>query len=151
MQWCAEKNAGFTSPKVRKPVRPVIGSGDYGNKAINVADQQREPNSLLNWMEHMLRVRKECPEFGWGELTVLKTRQESVLAHRCQWKNGAAIAVHNLANEKTTIAIKLEDGERLYELLGDRQKQDGPEAREVDLEAYGYRWFRVGGKQWLQP
>ena len=105
MQWCADKNAGFTPPKVRQPIRPVIADGDFGNEVINVADQQRDPQSLLNWMEHLLRVRKECPEFGWGTFTVLKTKPASVLAHRCEWKDGAVIAVHNFAKTKASASL----------------------------------------------
>jgi maltose alpha-D-glucosyltransferase / alpha-amylase len=88
MQWCAEPNAGFTPPGVRDPVRPIIFGGDYGYERVNVADQQRDTRSLLNWTEHLLRVRKECPEFGWGEYSVLETGRPSVLAHRCEWKGG---------------------------------------------------------------
>jgi maltose alpha-D-glucosyltransferase/alpha-amylase len=151
MQWSAEKNAGFTRPKVRQPIRPVIGDGDFGNEVINVADQQREPESLLNWMEHLLRIRRECPEFGWGTFAVLKTRPASVLAHRCEWKNGAVIAVHNLAKAKATVHVELGQGERLFELLGERRHKGVDDPRSVELDGYGYRWFRVSGKQWMQP
>lgn len=129
----------------------MIGEGDFGNEVINVADQQREPQSLLNWMEHLLRVRKECPEFGWGTAAVLKTQQAGVLAHRCEWKDGAVIAVHNLAKAKATVQVELSPGERLFELLGDRRHKGVDDPGSVELDGYGYRWFRVGGKQWMQP
>jgi maltose alpha-D-glucosyltransferase/alpha-amylase len=150
MQWSSDKNAGFTTPNVRHLIRSVI-TGDYGPEVINVADQQRDPQSLLNWMEHVLRIRKECPEFGWGSLTVLNSRDESVLAHRCEWNDGAVIAVHNMAKTRVTADVELGHDERLFELLGDRRHQSVEDPRSVEVDGYGFRWFRVAGRHWKQP
>ena len=45
--------------------------GAFGPKAINVAAQRTDPDSLLNWFERLIRRRRECPELGFGTLTVL--------------------------------------------------------------------------------
>ena len=34
-------------------VRPVINDDVYGYKKVNVAEQRRDPQSLLNWTERM--------------------------------------------------------------------------------------------------
>ena len=34
-------------------------------------DQRTDPESLLNWFERLIRLRKELPEIGWGTCTVL--------------------------------------------------------------------------------
>src|SRR6202041_1249745 len=60
MQWSSQPQAGFT--KSDHPVLPVISDGPYGFQYVNVADQRRDPNSLLNWMERIIRMRKEVPE-----------------------------------------------------------------------------------------
>src|SRR4051812_1155805 len=36
-----------------------------------VAAQRRDPESLMMWMERLIRRRRECPELGWGRVTVL--------------------------------------------------------------------------------
>jgi glycosidase len=64
MQWSTEPNAGFTQSA--KPLMPVIADGAYSYPHINVAAQRRDPDSLLNWMERMIRMRKEIPEIGWA-------------------------------------------------------------------------------------
>src|SRR5246500_1902127 len=69
MQWSTEPHGGFT--KSDKPVVPVIEEGPYGFGQVNAAVQRREPNSLLNWMERIIRMRKEVPEVGWGDFAVL--------------------------------------------------------------------------------
>src|SRR3984885_3949591 len=64
MQWSTEPNAGFT--KSDKPIMPVISSGAYGFEHVNAAAQRRDPDSLLNWMECIIGMRKEVAVIGWG-------------------------------------------------------------------------------------
>src|SRR5947209_1308644 len=84
MQWSTEKNAGFTTSD--KPVLPVISDGPYGYEHLNVAEQRRNPDSLMNWMERMIRMRKEAPEIGWGEFAFLRAGTNEVLAMRYTWR-----------------------------------------------------------------
>lgn len=69
MQWSSEPNGGFTN--AQKAERPLIESGPFSYREVNVDRQRRDPNSLLNWTVRMIRLRKECPEIGWGEWTAL--------------------------------------------------------------------------------
>src|SRR5262249_26425542 len=69
MQWSDDLQAGFST--ARKTVLPVIRKGPYGYERINVEAQRRDVNSLLNWTERIIRLRKECPEIGWGTYKVL--------------------------------------------------------------------------------
>ena len=54
MQWANIPNGGFSPADVKTwlPVNPNYADG------INVKDQQTNPNSLLNYYKHLLRVRK---------------------------------------------------------------------------------------------
>lgn len=149
MQWSSELNAGFSAAPPDQLIRPVITQEEYGYKHLNVIDQRRDPESLLNWMERAIRIRKECPEFGWGTWQIIETGNPSVFAHRCEWRNGVVIAVHNLAREacNVTLELKDQDAERLIDLLGDQPyKPIEGTSHHVQLEGYGYRWFRVGGQ-----
>src|SRR5260370_23954229 len=51
MQWTSERHGGFS--RARRIVRPVIDDPVYGYETVNVADQPRDPHSLLNWAERM--------------------------------------------------------------------------------------------------
>ena len=73
MQWTDDATAGFTRAKPRKLLRP-LAEGRFGPLAVNVAAQRRDPDSLLNWMERVTRRRRDTPELGWGEWTVLPQR-----------------------------------------------------------------------------
>ena len=152
MQWSGEANAGFTSGG--SPIVPVIAAGPYGYQHINVAEQRRAPDSQLNWMERMIRMRKEVPEVGWGVFAVLDAGSPEILALRYDWRNNAVLFLHNLSAIPREVdfepgATGLHAG-LLVNLLSDDHSQPDENGRHcVLLEPYGYRWFRVGGLDYL--
>jgi maltose alpha-D-glucosyltransferase/alpha-amylase len=116
--------------------------------AVNVAAQRRDPDSLLNWMERLIRRRRESPEFGWGEMTVLDASDDAVLAHRCEWEDSLVVAVHNLSAEPRAVKVDVGDApdvDRLVDLLATTEPVHRFEAAtlELKLEGYGYRWYRL--------
>jgi len=150
MQWSHEENGGFSAAPREKLIRPVISGGDYGYERVNVADQQRDPDSLLNWMKRLMRVRKECPEIGRGAANVQEADEPSVIMCRCEWKDRAVLMMHNLADKP--VAIRLDPGEHqcqcLIELLADSECACIEHAQRIDLPGYGCRWFRLCGGRW---
>ncbi|MDP8925275.1 MAG: hypothetical protein M3O34_20715, partial [Chloroflexota bacterium] len=40
--------------------------GEYAFERVNVGTQRADPDSLLNWMAALIRVRRECGEIGVG-------------------------------------------------------------------------------------
>lgn len=60
VQWSAEDNAGFTSGKPWFSVNP-----NYTR--VNVAAQEEDPDSLLNFYRALLAYRKQEPLVLWGE------------------------------------------------------------------------------------
>jgi maltose alpha-D-glucosyltransferase/alpha-amylase len=152
MQWSTEPNGGFT--KSDRPITPVICDGAYGYPHTNVADQRRDPNSLLNWMERMIRMRKEVPEIGWGDFSFIATGQREVLAMRYNWRNNTVLFLHNLCSRPLEVRFLLkEDAEKdcvLVNLLSNDHSQPGANDEHcVVLEPYGYRWYRVGGLDYI--
>ena len=145
MQWSDEPQAGFSS--ARKTTLPVISKGPWGYRRVNVESQRRDPNSLLNWMERMIRLRKECPEFGWGDYKILKTRSKHVLAILYEWRNNSILTVHNFHERPAAVTLRLggEAGQRLINLwVGEHSNADREGTHSIVLDGYGYRWYRVG-------
>jgi maltose alpha-D-glucosyltransferase / alpha-amylase len=152
MQWSTEPNAGFT--KSTKPVLPVIDKGAYAFQHVNVAAQRRDPNSFLNWMERIIRMRKEVPEIGWGNFSFVSTRAREILALRYDWRNNSVLCVHNLSPEPREVRFTLNgQGEEpcvLVNLLSEDHSHPEDGTRHcILIEPYGYRWFRVGGLDYL--
>ena len=152
MQWSTEPHAGFTESD--KPGSPVIDKGPYGYEHVNVAKQRRDPNSMLNWTERIIRMRKEVPEVGWGDFKVIATRDPAVLVIRYDWRNNSVLFVHNLDDKPREVSFAVglpgEAGELLVNLLSEDHSRANDKSRHtLLLEAYGYRWYRVGGLDYL--
>ncbi|MGI0483886.1 alpha-amylase family protein [Pantanalinema rosaneae CENA516] len=147
MQWSNAVNGGFSSADPDRVILPVISDGEYGYHHLNVNIQRRNPESLLNWMKQAIRLRKECPEFGWGNWQILELNHPSVIAHRCEWQGEVVMAVHNLAKTACRVTLALPDdvGKCLIDLFADQPDQTiaGAEHK-LELGGYGYRWFRMG-------
>jgi maltose alpha-D-glucosyltransferase / alpha-amylase len=144
MQWSDAPNGGFSSASSDALTRPVIKEREYGYKRVNVATQERDPGSLINWMEHIIRIRKQCPEFGLGKWQILETDEPCVFAHSCEWEGSSVIALHNLADKPCTARLKSYFDKHLIDIFGDSQYESlDINSPSIRLSAYGYRWFRV--------
>jgi maltose alpha-D-glucosyltransferase / alpha-amylase len=145
MQWADEANAGFSTAHPEALQQPVIADGPFSYQEVNVARQRRDPGSLLNRIERMIRYRREAPEFGWGEWRLIETSDPSVLAMRYEWEGRVVIAAHNLNRKACRIKLKLDEpGEvHLIDLLGDDVVEVGDDSYEMKIEGYGYRWIRI--------
>ncbi|HYY24212.1 MAG TPA: alpha-amylase family protein [Candidatus Udaeobacter sp.] len=146
MQWNSEPQAGFSTSG--KLIRPVIGKGPFRYDQVNVEAQRRDPGSLLSWTACMIRLRKECPEIGWGDWKLLSSGAPNVLAIRYDWRGNSLVVVHNFSDKPCEARIKpgSEGADRLVNLLvKDESTADATGTHRIALEAYGYRWYRVGG------
>lgn len=144
MQWTAEEGAGFSSAE--KLIHPVIDKGFFSYEHVNVEAQRRDPDSLLNWMTALIRLRKECPEIGWGSWQLVDVKNVSVLGMCYQWEENYVLAFHNFSDKPLEIVFPA----RLTgkNLLADLMKNETFTADEngkftVPMMAYGYRWFRA--------
>ena len=154
MQWSNEPRGGFT--KSDRPFLPVISGGPYGFEHVNAATQRRHPESLLNWTERIIRMRKEVPEIGWGNFQIVSSRDSAVLIIRYDWRNNSVLFVHNFNSKPREISFSVglsgEDVEsgRLLNLLSEDHSRGDREGRHrLVIEGYGYRWYRIGGLDYL--
>ena len=146
MQWSEEPAAGFSTARPRRFPTPVT-TGEFGPLAVNVVAARRDPASLLNWFERLMRRRRETPELGLGTWSVIANDQPSVLAHRCDWDGSTVVAVHNFAAEPCRLAVPLEG---LDDAVGAEDLLDGTGEHPLDepvlhltLDGYGYQWLRI--------
>ncbi|QCR23875.1 alpha-amylase family protein [Pontibacter sp. SGAir0037] len=144
MQWSPERNGGFSEAAPSKLPRPSIAQGDYAYTRVNVIRQQHDKNSMLNWMEHTIRLRRQYLEIGNGELEILKTNHKAVFAHTCRL-HCFVLAVHNMSREEVSVTLPIleEEHESVLELMSDNGNYTLPKKGELKLNAYGYRWFYI--------
>ena len=135
MQWSSERHRGFTTAS--RPARPLAPG------TAEVAAQRRDPDSLLTWMELLIRRRRECPELGWGSITLLESGDPAVLAHRADWDGSTVVAVHSLAEEPRAVTLEVGEAEAAVDLFGADELKPRAGRVRVELGRYGHRWFRV--------
>lgn len=146
MHWTDQPQAGFSLAE--KTVYPVIDEGPYRYERVNVETQRRDPDSMLNATAGLIRLRKECPEIGWGDWKILPVNASSVLAMLYTWRGCSLLIVHNFDDKPHEAKLRPDcaGGEVLHNLIEeDRSEADAKGVHKIELEAYGARWFRVGG------
>jgi maltose alpha-D-glucosyltransferase / alpha-amylase len=146
MQWTSGIHGGFSRAKT--VVRPVVNDARFGFKRVNVAAQRRDPHSLLNWTERLIRARRECPEISWGEFSILRTNAPGVLAIRFDWRQTSLVTLHNFSNrsQKVRLTAGGSGGRLLVSVFDDHHSRaQNDDEHHVSLDPYGWKWFRVGG------
>jgi trehalose synthase len=142
MQWSDEPQAGFTT--AREACRPVVEQGPFGFREVNVARQRRDPEAMLNWMERLIRRRRECPELGWGEHALLDPGDSAVFAQRSDWDGSTVVAVHNLAGREARARLELGEAGVLVDLFhADEHELEEEGVVSLELPPYGAHWFRL--------
>lgn len=137
MQWTAGTDAGFSTAKSTwLPVAP-----DY--KTVNVAVEERQPDSLLNYYKTLIHLRKQNPQLRDGDFVIIDENNQNVLSYLRKTPDGRAVLVAlNFTAVPQTAAFDLRphgvQGRRLRTVLASYQHA-GPamDLGQVVLPAYG--------------
>ncbi len=145
MQWSGRHAGGFSA--ARELYRPSRAEGPYGYRTVSVAAQRYDPGSLYSWVTGVIRVRRDCPELGWGQWRTLDVSDPRVLAIEAHWRDGRIVTLHNLSGEPAVARLPgdLADGARhphAHCVLADPESAAGA-GPEIALAGYGYCWLRL--------
>ena len=147
MQWSDSPNGGFSRAAEKDLVHPVIKDGPYAFPLLNVENQMRKDDSLLNWTKKMVRLRKETPEIGYGDWEIIDTRKSSVLGLRYTFRGKVVVVLHNFSDHPVVVELKKgpEAATHLLDLreVIELEPADDGGGHSVRLGSYGYRWFRL--------
>lgn len=103
MQWDSSRNAGFsTSEKTWLPVPP-----NYRTR--NVAAQEKDPNSILNFYKKLIRLRRSQPALRDGSYEALNHDDPHVLSwlRKNPGTGDSVIVALNMSNQLRTISFDL--------------------------------------------
>lgn len=101
MQWDTTVNAGFGAGKPWLPV-----NGNY--TTVNVAAQDKDPNSVLNYFRAMQKLRKENEVLIYGKVTLLDKDNPAVFAYTREWKGKKWLVLLNFKDKVTTVKTGLD-------------------------------------------
>ena len=144
MQWTDGPNAGFSTAD--QLYAPPIDDDVYGYRRINVAAQQSDPDSLLNWTRRAIRLRKAHPVFGRGDFRFVLPGDKAVLAYLREYAGETVLVVVNLSDASQTPALDLAEfaGATPLDLLTEeRLPPVGAGPYPLKLPPYGYRWLKL--------
>ena len=149
MQWSDEANGGFSTAAPERLIRPVLTDAGFGFSSVNVAEQRDASGSLMEHVQRLVRVRRACPEIGWGEWRLVETDAPAVLALRYDWRGQTVLCLHNLGDVEAELRLHGEDpSPRLVPLFcddGDRTARQPSDL--IKLRPFGFRWLRVHGER----
>nr|WP_259666749.1 alpha-amylase family protein [Rhizobium lentis] len=142
MQWSAEKNAGFSGANAGKLCQPIVADGPFSFKRVNVADQSKDPDSLLNGIRRFISLRRNQPIFTKGRMVRVSAADPAVLVHGFEDAGALLLLVHNLAGRpiETEINFAGMQPRRFRDLIGDVEYEGITQTR-LELEPYAYHWF----------
>jgi len=134
MQWSAEANAGFC-PAWKLPWLPVNPNHAGG---INVADQQKDPNSMLNFYRHMLALRRKNPALIDGDYQMVHEDAAEYLAYtRCNQQQKLLVVLNMF--ERAHTGLKFELGASQADVV----YSNGGKTGRVDLSKVDLQPFEI--------
>lgn len=101
MQWNSSPQAGFS--KRSKTWLPV--GSDY--KTVNVAAQEKDPNSILNYYKKLIQLKKTNEQLRDGNYIAVDTSNPSVLSFLRKTKDGAVLVSANMTKTPQTVKLNL--------------------------------------------
>jgi maltose alpha-D-glucosyltransferase/alpha-amylase len=146
MQWSGGWNAGLSSADPESLYSPVISNPVYGYQAVNVLSQKRSEQSLLSWMQHIIRVRRSTQVFGAGSIEFLYPANHRVLAYIRKLGNEVVLVVNNLSNAAQAVELDLRryKGQILIEMFGKNLfPRVGDLPYLLTMGPYQFYWFRL--------
>ena len=96
MQWNSSNFAGFSDVTPWFPVNP-----NY--KTINVAQQQQDPNSILNFYKALIKLKKSQDIFTYGTFNLVDSENSQVFAYTRELDGQSVLIVGNLTNQEAKL------------------------------------------------
>jgi len=137
MQWNGSANGGFSTAAPADLYLPLVTEDGYAPDDRNVADQQRDPESLLNWIRGHLAIRAEHPVMGTGRYQPVAVESPAVLSYLRTDAGEHVLVVANFSDTSVITDIDLPPGEWISIAGSGCQLAPG----RLVLDGYGYAWF----------
>ena len=135
MQWSAQPNAGFSPEGVQTwlPVNP-----DY-REGINVADQENDPQSMLNFYRTLLALRKTTPALIDGDYQALDEEAQDFLAflRKSVSSEQTCLVVLNMSEQAQTPQFELGEVQARCLYSSDRARGRMDPLSSIRVPAFG--------------
>jgi alpha-glucosidase len=137
MQWSEDDNAGFSTGK------PWLKVNQNYTK-INVAAQQNDANSVLNFYKKMIQMKKAIEVFTYGTYDLLLDEDPQIYAYTRTLDGEKVIIIINLSTQSTVMkvgqGVSLEYSQLL---LNNYEVSEHEPLNEYTIKPYEVRVYRV--------
>jgi len=144
MQWDQSLNAGFSKTESEKLYAPVITQAPFGPERVNVSNQLTNPDSLLNFIQRLVKIRKQNSTFGSGSLEWCNVADLSILAFKRTFQNETIVVINNLSDLDKKVSFQESELSGVPTNL--LTLQPHPEFKngniELELAPYQFIWFK---------
>jgi glycosidase len=127
MLWENAPHGGFSPAEVT----PWLTSNDDYAQGINVAEQEADPASMLNFFREMVQVRQNTPALQTGAQEILPDTGDILAFWRTTDSQRCLVAL-NMAAEANTLTLD----ESLTRLYSNAAQPSEPESARLSLQAY---------------
>jgi alpha-glucosidase len=130
MQWDESPNAGFSTAAPWLPVPPTY-------KTHNVADESKDPNSVLEFYKQVLKLRHTSKALLDGSYAALNESDADVLSYLRAYKNDVVLVALNMSGspKKVNFGLKHNGFSSAKSLVA--TGKSSVKGDEVSLEPYG--------------
>ena len=131
IQWTAGPYAGFSTARPWLPVHPAYAT-------TNVAVEDADPNSLLNWYRQLIWLRKSSPALSLGSYQPVEPVPDGVFAYLRAFGEERILVALNLAGSRRSFGWPADRGGKARCLLRwPSHPSDAIDLTHIELEPYG--------------
>jgi oligo-1,6-glucosidase len=127
MQWDDSENAGFTTGTPWKRV-------NENYKDINVAAQDKDPNSVLNHFRKMVKLRNDNKVLVYGDYQLIQEEHPDIYAYTRILDNQKMLVLLNFTDHNST--IQLSEANSIQKTLINNYESLSIENDKITLESY---------------
>ncbi len=150
MQWDSSPGAGFSQAPLESFYLPLVDRPGYSPQEVNVADQEGQPDSWLNWTRSLLASRKAARALQDGLFELVDTGNPAVFAFwrhgtwRVAGNNAPVLCVFNFSVTPQQVTVPLDgmdpDSNARW-VAGTAQVEADGAQRQITLEPRGFGWI----------
>ena len=135
MQWNDTENAGFTTGTPWFTVNP-----NY--KEVNVAEQEKDPDSIFNFYKHLIQMRKEYPIIVYGSYKLLYPDHKTAFVYERMLEDEKLLVACNFSAEELELEVPAEFVQKEAELLISNY-HEAKISEKLVLRPYEARVYRI--------
>ena len=135
MQWNDTENAGFTTGTPWFTINP-----NY--KEVNVAEQEKDPDSILNFYKHLIQMRKEYPIIVYGSYKLLYPDHKTAFVYERMLEDEKLLVACNFSAEELELEVPAEFVQKEAELLISNY-HEAKISEKLVLRPYEARVYRI--------